>query len=397
MSKAFFRFLRGEINGFYLNSIHNVFNKYTENIKAFFSSFHKQQFTEGKIDDKYLYGLGLFAGVVLPKLQKEDSITSLRMTDSFKVSGIEFSERGLFNTESEQFQFYNLNDTTSAVFVFVRTNQDGYGTDINTESNSFSRSSLVGNETPLGYISAMETDLFDSYGNIKKDKILATPPSDSPYVEYYGDNFLFLSEGDDSEADRIIRLRLSESEIVNGIQYSERGLFLIPISTMADINTFATDTMRSSLVGNEKPIGYISSLETEVLDDNGKVRPEKILNEPPTDVAYSEFYGNQFLFLSENKVSYENLDPSLYFALFKTMQYIKYNGTSIDSLVKIIDVLCPKGLVKISNISVAEGIHAFILFYIFDITAEVDLKQQRLYLFRYIVAVKFPQLILTEI
>ena len=364
MSKAFFRFLRGEINGFYLNSIHNVFNRYAENIKAFFSFFNKQQFAEGKIDVEYLYGLGQFAGILLPKLQKEDSISSLRMTNSFKVSGIEFSERGLFNTNTEQFQFYNLNDTTSAVFVFVRTNQEGCATDINTESNSFSRSSLVGNETPLGYISAIETDLFDSYGNIKKDKILATPPANSPYVEYYGDNFLFLSEGDELEADRIIRLRLSESEIVDGVQYSERGLFLIPVSIRADINTLATETVRSSLVGNEQPIGYISSLETDVLDDNGKVRTEKILSEPPTDVAYSEFYGNQFLFLSENIVSYSNLDPSLYFSLFKTMQYIRYNGESIGSLVKIISVLCPKGLVKISDISVAEGMRAFILFYI---------------------------------
>ena len=397
MSKAFFRFLRGEINGFYLNSIHNVFNKYTENLKAFFSFFNKQQFTEGKMCDEYLYGLGQFAGVILPRLQKEDSISSLRMTNSFKTSGIEFTERGLLNTNTEHFQFYNLNDAISAAFVFVRTSQDGYGTDINTESNNFSRSSLVGSETPLGYISATETDLFDFYGNIKKDKILSVPPSDSPYVEYYGDNFLFLSEGDDSESDRIIRLRLSGSEIVDGIQYSERGLFLIPVSITADINTFATDTTRSSLVGNEKPIGYISSLETDVLDDNGKVRPEKILSAPPENVAYSEFYGNQFLFLSENKVSYSNLDPSLYFILFKTMQYIRYNGTSIISLVKIIDVLCPKGLVKMSDISVAEGMCAFVLYYTFDVTVEVDLKQQRLYLLKYIVATKFPQLILTEV
>lgn len=397
MSKAFFRFLRGEINGFYLNSIHNVFNKYTENIKAFFEFFNKQQFAEGKIDVEYLYGLGQFAGIFLPRLQREDSLSSLRMAESFKVLDIEFSERGLFNTKIEQFQFYNLNDTTFAVFAFVRTNQDGYGTDINTESNSFSRSSLVGNETPLGYISATETDLFDSYGNIKKDKILSTPPVNSPYVEYYGDNFLFLSEGDDSATDRIVRLRLSDSEIVDDVQYSERGLFLVPVSIMADINTFATDTMRSSLVGNEQPIGYISSLETDVLDDDGKVRPEKILREPPTDVPYSDFYGNQFLFLSENKISYSNLDPSLYFALFKTMQYIRYNGTSISSLVKIIELLCPKGLVKISNISTFEDIQAFVLFYVFDVTTEIDLKQQRLYLLRYVVETKFPQLILTEI
>jgi hypothetical protein len=259
-------------------------------------------------------------------------------------------------------------------------------------------SPLINTSSPDLYCGKTASDNVEyTLSFIKKDKILATPPANSPYVEYYGDNFLFLSEGDDSEADRIVRLRLSGSEIVDGVQYSERGLFLIPVSTMADINTFATDTMRSSLVGNEQPIGYISSLETDVLDNNGKVRPEKILNEPPANVAYSEFYGNQFLFLSENKVSYSNLDPSLYFALFKTMQYIKYNGTSIDSLVKIIDVLCPKGLVKISNISVAEGIQAFILFYTFDETAEVDLKQQRLYLLRYIVTIKFPQLILTEI
>ena len=100
MSKAFFRFLRGEINGFYLNSIHNVFNKYTENLKAFFSFFNKQQFTEGKMCDEYLYGLGQFAGVILPRLQKEDSISSLRMTNSFKTSGIEFTERGLLNTNT---------------------------------------------------------------------------------------------------------------------------------------------------------------------------------------------------------------------------------------------------------------------------------------------------------
>lgn len=279
MSKAFFRFLRGEINGFYLNSVHNVFNKYTENIKAFFSFFNKQQFAEGKIDEEYLYGLGQFAGVLFPRLQKEDSITSLRMTDSFKVSGIEFSERGLFNIQEEQFQFY---DTISDV----------------------------------------------------------------------------------------------------------------PVST--DINTFATNTMRSSLVGNEQPIGYISSLETNVLDDNGNVRPEKILSEPPANVAYSEFYGNQFLFLSENKISYTNLDPSLYFNLFKTMQYIRYNGTSISSLVKIINLLCPKGLVKINSIDTLEGVQAFVLFYTFDVTAEVDLKQQRLYLLRYVIDTKFPQLILTE-
>ena len=38
-----------------------------------------------------------------------------------------------------------------------------------------------------------------------------------------------------------------------------------------DINTLATSTLRSSLVGDENVIGYISSEETNVLDDNGNV------------------------------------------------------------------------------------------------------------------------------
>src|SRR5574344_851459 len=203
MSKVFFRWLRGELNGFYVTNINGALNESTKDIKDFLSEFKAQQFENGKISDKNLYGLGKFAGIFLPRLSRAESLTSLRMTESNVVDGFECSERGLFNTGVENFSFFP------------------------------------------------ETD---------------------------------------------------------------------------DINLLATPTMRSSMVGNETLIGYISSEETNVLDDNGNVRREKISSTPPEGVAYSDYYGDQFMFLSEAETTYENLEPSLYIELFKALQWIRYNG-----------------------------------------------------------------------
>ena len=73
MSKAFFRFLRGELNGFYIQNINQSANEYTKDIKKFLSEFKSQQFEYGKIDDKSLYGLGTFAGIFLPRLSRAEA------------------------------------------------------------------------------------------------------------------------------------------------------------------------------------------------------------------------------------------------------------------------------------------------------------------------------------
>lgn len=228
MAKAFFRWLRGELNGFYLTNINNALNETSKDIKDFLSEFKAQQFEHGKITDKNLYGLGKFAGIFLPRLTEVESITSLRMADSHIENGTEYSERGLFNTEQENFSF-------------------------------------------------------------------------------------FLAEDVD------------------------------------DINKLATPTLRSSMVGDEAPIGYISSEETNLLDDNGLVRREKVLSTPPTGVAYSEYYGDEFMLLSEATTTYTNLAPALYMELFKALQWIRYNGVSIKSLARVISVICPNGLVKLGS------------------------------------------------
>lgn len=398
MSKAFFRFLRGELNGFYIQNINQSANEYTKDIKKFLSEFKSQQFKYGKIDDKSLYGLGTFAGIFLPRLSRAEALSSIRMTESHIENGFECSERGLFDTNLELFQFFHCADDTVAFFFFIRTNQDSYNNDINTQATNLNRTSLVGNsDTVLGYISSEETDLFDEDGNVKPDKVLSAPPAGVAYSEYYGDEFLMLSEGDNSHADNIVRIRMTDSMVVGDVEYSERGLFVVPVPMFADdINTLATSTLRSSLVGDENVIGYISSEETNVLDDNGNVRHEKISATPPADVAYSDFFGNQFLFLSEAESSYSNLEPSLYIELFKAMQWVRYNGASISSLGRITSLICPDGLVKLGRIEVASDKKHINVYYDYDDTVDVNLKQQRLNLLEYIVKIKFVQVTLVE-
>ena len=273
MAKAFFRWLRGELNGFYVTNINGALNESTKDIKDFLSEFKAQQFEKGKITSKNLYGLGKFAGIFLPRVSKAESAASLRTTESFVVDGFECSERGLFNTAAENFSFFP------------------------------------------------ETD---------------------------------------------------------------------------DINLLATSTLRSSMVGNETLIGYISSEETDVLDDNGNVRREKISATPPEGVAYSDYYGDQFMFLSEAETTYENLEPSLYIELFKALQWIRYNGVSIKSLGRIASIICPDGLVKLGRVETAPDGKHWIIYYNHDATVDVPLKQLRLNLLEFIVNLKFVQVSLVE-
>ena len=273
MAKAFFRWLRGELNGFYVTKINGALNESTKGIKDFLSEFKAQQFEKGKISDKNLYGLGKFAGIFLPRVSKTESSASFRMTESFVVDGFECSERGLFNTAVENFSFFP------------------------------------------------ETD---------------------------------------------------------------------------DINLLAKPAKRSSMVGDETLIGYISSEETNVLDDNVHVRREKISATPPEGVAYSDYYGDQFMFLSEAETTYENLEPSLYMELFKALQWIRYNGVSIKSLGRIASLICPGGLVKLGRVETASDGKHWNVYYDYDDTVDVPLKQQRLNLLEFIVNLKFVQVSLVE-
>ena len=276
MSKAFFRFLRGELNGFYLKSIYNTLNESTKNTKAFLMDFNNMQFKEGMIDDTTLLNIGKFAGVFPLNLVQTESLTSLKMSDSKEVDGFEYSERGLYNTIQEVFNYYHL-----------------------------------------------------------------TQESD-------------------------------------------------------DINTLATEEERSSLVGNEEVVGYIAEDETDVLDKQGKIRPEKILYEVPEGKAYSEFYGDQFLFLSEGEEVYSKTSNEIFLDLYKALQYIRYNSVSLKSLVQLVTLICPQGLVKIDHIEIAVDKTHFNVYYNYNAEVNVTYKAQRKALLELLIAEKFKQVVLVE-
>lgn len=278
MAKAFFRFLRGELNGQYVTSINTVLNDITESNKKELIAFYNQQLEAGKMKAETLYNLGRFACVKLPRRPTSEAKTSIYMTDSHKENNVEFSERGLYRTDNED-------------FYFVHT-----------------------------------------------DESILSP----------------------------------------------------------DINTLASDTQRSSLVGNETVLGYIPEDATNVIDDEGHVRPEQILSEPPEGKAYSDYYGNDFLFLAEGGITYESISFSLYIELFKALQWIRYNSVSLSSLVKVISILCPDGLVRIANIQVAENGRVINVIYQYDGSLVINNKEQRLTLLQYIVSLKFKQVRLVE-
>lgn len=395
MSKAFFRFLRGELNGFYLRNMYDALNKSTEHMKAFLMDFNNQQFKKGMIDDKILFDIGKFAGVFLPKISQAESLTSIKMSDSKEVDGTEYSERGLFDTTLELFNYYHLNLDSEGLFYFEHTSEDETE-DINNLANINKKSSMVGDEQLIGYVSEDVVDLIKPDGSIDMSKVTVNPPESKAFNRIYGNQFSFLSEGTEDDLDLNTRIVLTESYEVDSVEYSERGLYKPPTPNYPDINTLATEDERSSLVGDEEVIGYIAEDERDVLDSQGKVRTEKILYEVPEGKAYSEYYGNQFLFLSESEKIYEDTDPEVFFDLYKALQHIRYNDASIKSLAELVSLVCPDGLIKIEHIEVAvDGTHINV-YYDYDSEVAVTNKGQRKALFETLVGEKFKQVVLVE-
>lgn len=275
MSKAFFRFLRGELNGFYITNLHNVCNTVTQDIKRFVIAFYKQRFAHGEIEKEVLYNLGKFAGIFIPRIPLSEIRATIHFSESDVVDGQEYSERGLYLPDDEDFKY------------------------------------------------EMETP-------------------------------------------------------------DETGL--------PDINTLATPDQRSSMVGTESPEGYIAYDVEHPVDDEGMVRPEAVTPSPPANKAYSEFYGDEFLFLSEAERTYLPISYAIYLELFKSIQWIRYNGVSVASLARITELLCPQGLVIINSITVSNEGNRWLLDYTVDMDVDINLKTDRLNMLLYIIRIKFPQI-----
>lgn len=189
MSKKFFRFMRGELNGYYLTALNTSCNKASESLEKMFSYFQRTVFkndteTQGNevpIATSDLKGLSVFSGTFSPYVWQDSLNGSVRFTTSHIVDEHEYSERGLYSVENE-------------AFSFVRTTQQEYATDINTMATKEARSTLVEKDRqPVGYFPEGENIINDD-GSLDFSKLLSSPRAGHADSPFYGEEFLYLAE-----------------------------------------------------------------------------------------------------------------------------------------------------------------------------------------------------------
>lgn len=200
-------------------------------------------------------------------------------------------------------------------------------------------------------------------------------------------------------------LAFTSSKIVDGVQYSERGLFdmlsegfkffrTAPGSYGTDITTLATKYLRSSLVPEGAPIlGYIEEGST-VLTEDGQIIPSAILPSPPVDKAYYPYYGEKYLFLAENFLIEAYLDLATFKELFESFQRIRYNGASIAELANITKALMDD---FVYDIDIVQDGQKFIMYYKLNQESELVGKTKRLYIWRMLLRQKYKQFALSEV
>jgi hypothetical protein len=199
-------------------------------------------------------------------------------------------------------------------------------------------------------------------------------------------------------------LRFTSSHIVNGVEYSERGLFdrsrerFIFYRTdgtiySTDINTLATPEGQTSMVEPGAPVlGYIPE-NVSILNPDGTVNESLLVNSEPSGMAAYPYYGGKYLHLSE-VFSYQiYMTYDVYYYLFLVMQRIRYNGPSIKDFLYVTELLTEDYIRNL--IFTNEGLYT-IVYYTLNPDSEIDYKLQKIYTWKKIAELKFPQFVLSE-
>lgn len=190
--KQFFRFLTGEINGDYAIALHHHLNEnISKPVKDLFMYIQSMKFKlehedikegETPIKEEDLLNIGRTAGLFLPFIKAESLKGSLKFVNGKQIyNGDNYSERGLLNRITENFQFF-------------RTTQSPYDTDITTLTNKNRQASFVPKDAPiLGYIGEGDI-IYEEDGTLIESMILDSPPVDRAWYPYYGEKYLILAE-----------------------------------------------------------------------------------------------------------------------------------------------------------------------------------------------------------
>lgn len=281
--KKLFRFLRGELNGFYIKNISYCLNNVTKDIESLFNYFWLMQFknptdvtvNEKPISEWDLLGIGRFAGIFMPTVTADSTSGSIRFSNPTIIDGINYSERGLFERFKEDWTYF-------------RTNQDIY------------------------------TD---------------------------------------------------------------------------DISTLATRDMQAGFVPEGQPIlGYIEE-GVDMMDENGYIRQDLILPSPPVGKAYSPYYGEKFMHLAEVFATIQELGYDTYMLLFTNMQYIMYNGANIRSFLWITELLVSD---YVEDITIEADTNRYIVSYTLNYATELENRVKRLFAWQYIINQTYKLFVLQE-
>jgi len=179
-----FRFLRGELNGVYVTSIMSALNTAVSDVISelvyqktlAFKAPEDVSADESPVRESDMEDIGKIAGIYRIIIQTYGSIRAIKFTTSNIVNGEERSDRGLYNIDSEEFEF-------------VHTEQDDYTEDITDLATEKKIASFIPHEqAPIGYNEA-GTDIIDDDGNVIEENVLSEPPDGTPYAAFYGQKF----------------------------------------------------------------------------------------------------------------------------------------------------------------------------------------------------------------
>lgn len=230
-----FRFFRGELNGWLINLVCTFLNRYFKNqglseelaYNATFQWKLPEDVGQGEtaMRTEDIFNIGKVAGLFGPTWYIATNMGSIRFTESTVAqTGVERSERGLFDMNAEQFKFYH-------------TQQDEYPSDINTLANSNRRSTHpdhrsaegVPGHTPIGWVTA-GSKLYHDNGTIDESVLHYYPSEEHPegtyppegtvYIDYYGEEFLTFEHSYSKELPLDVETFKALLEAVQRIRYN---------------------------------------------------------------------------------------------------------------------------------------------------------------------------------
>lgn len=172
----------------------------------------------------------------------------------------------------------------------------------------------------------------------------------------------------------------TDSHVVDGVQYSERGLYNMLSKNIefvrddagvygTDIATLASSNLRMSFVPpGTAPVGYLP-LGVELFDSDGNIIPGALLLAPPANGHYEEYYGPNFLTLENVFTSSAgNMTTDIFMNYYESIRQLRRDGPSLDKLLSLTEIIC-QGYV--CNLELVATSYYYTLYY--DINTGVDL------------------------